>query len=295
MVIFQWFPNIWHNFPFELISWKLWRYNVWHRCKLGWLANEYIWRCCRGRRKFLHSCGRFLCGKRRGKKASKVVDDSRGKFWWIAVGVSPELRIPASVASPTPLPHTALLATASQQSDLFSSFFLYLEGKVQKCGRSSIQGFSSLECCTMSKIMFWCTEKCTQPIFIADFGLITLHIANQICYIFALRKKRIVMLNRASNGQQCQTFWRRKNHFSPFPNPGTATPHFPAEIILMLCQILPEKSSYILKGRKLIIGIWGKTVASLGRVGGFIKAFMNAAQHRHRPLPSRSGCDFRPR
>ena len=213
MVIFQWFPNIWHNFPFQFISWKLWRYNVWHRCKLGWLANEYIWRCCRGRRKFLHSCGRFLCGKRRGKKASKVVDDSRGKFWWIAVGVSPELRIPASVASPTPLPHTALLATASQQSDLFSSSFLYLEGKVQQCGRSSIQGFSSLECCTMSKIMFWCTEKCTQPIFIADFGLITLHIANQICYIFALRKKRIVMLNRVSNGQQCQTFWRRKNPF----------------------------------------------------------------------------------
>ena len=93
--------------------------------------------------------------------------------------------------------------------------------------------------------------------------------------------------------------WSTMSNFlkkkKPFPNPGTATPRPPAEIILMLCQILPEKSSYILKGRKLIIGIWGKTVASLGRVGGFIKAFMNAAQHRHRPPPSRSGCDFRPR
>ena len=212
MVIFQWFPNIWHNFPFQFISWKLWRYNVWHRCKLGWLANEYIWRCCRGRRKFLHSCGRFLCGKRRGKKASKVVDDSRGKFWWIARGSFTRVENPGFCCISHPSP-THCTFSNGQSTIRFILFFLSLEGKVQQCGRSSIQGFSSLECCTMSKIMFWCTEKCTQPIFIADFGLITLHIANQIYYIFALRKKRIVMLNRVSNGQQCQTFWRRKNPF----------------------------------------------------------------------------------
>jgi len=107
-----------------------------------------------GEESFYIPAGDFCAASGEGKKPQKLLMIPGGSFGGSAVGVSPELRIPASVASPTPLPHTALLATASQQSDLFSSFFLYLEGKVQKCGRSSIQGFSSLECCTMSKIMF---------------------------------------------------------------------------------------------------------------------------------------------
>ena len=107
-----------------------------------------------GEESFYIPAGDFCAASGEGKKPQKLLMIPGGSFGGSPVGVSPELRIPASVASPTPLPHTALLATASQQSDLFSSFFLYLEGKVQQCGRSSIQGFSSLECCTMSKIMF---------------------------------------------------------------------------------------------------------------------------------------------
>ena len=117
------------------------------------------------REKSLKSCWWF---------PGEVLVDRRGSFT--------RVENPGFCCTSHPSP-THCTFSNGQSTIRFILFFLYLEGKVQQCGRSSIQGFSSLECCTMSKIMFWCTEKCTQPIFIADCGLITLHIANQIYYL----------------------------------------------------------------------------------------------------------------
>ena len=77
-----------------------------------------------GEESFYIPAGDFCAASGEGKKPQKLLMIPGGSFGGSPVGVSPELRIPASVASPTPLPHTALLAMASQQSDLFSSFFL---------------------------------------------------------------------------------------------------------------------------------------------------------------------------
>ena len=72
----------------------------------NWFANEYM-EMLSGAKKVFTFLREIFVREAGGKKASKVVDDSRGKFWWIGRGSFPELWIPASVASPIPLPPTS--------------------------------------------------------------------------------------------------------------------------------------------------------------------------------------------
>ena len=98
-----------------------------------------------GEESFYIPAGDFCAASGEGKKPQKLLMIPGGSFGGSPVGVSPELRIPASVASPTPLPHTALLATASQQSDLFSSFFIWKKSsKVWKVINSRVFFFGML-------------------------------------------------------------------------------------------------------------------------------------------------------
>ena len=105
-----------------------------------------IWRCCR-RRKFLHSCGRFLCGKREGKKPQKLLMIPGGSFGGSAVGVSPscESRLLLHLPSPSLPPPTYCTYNNGRSTNRFQhsyslafSLLSFLERKLQKHGRSSM-------------------------------------------------------------------------------------------------------------------------------------------------------------
>ena len=114
--------NFWHSL-YELMSW------VWMHMILR--INNYIWGLATvqhylivkwikgdvGQRKFLHSCGRFLCEE--GKKPQKLLMIPGGSFGGSSVGVWGELWIRASVASP-PLPPSHILAALRQQVNSFA-------------------------------------------------------------------------------------------------------------------------------------------------------------------------------
>ena len=130
---FQLFPNIWHSF-YELISWVGWKLKCeWCKKLFDWPLN--IWRCWATKvSTFLREI--FVRG---GKKASKVVDDSRGKFWWIDRGSLARVVNPGFCCIPPshpPLHFTSKwIAMASQIGSLaFSVKSLLERRKVQKCG-----------------------------------------------------------------------------------------------------------------------------------------------------------------
>jgi len=215
-----------------------------------------------------------------GKKASKVVDDSRGKFWWrsSAVGVLRELWIPDSVASPT-LPHLPPSHISLPPSPPALPHLPHLR-------------HTALIALAPPTIIFFPSwkesSKVWKVITVWRIGILyNVQLYTCSCIPCKLQTDLTIwdMSNHVSNGQQCQTFERER----PFLVPRPTTSISLAEIILMLCQILLEKSSYILKGGEKInheFRIWGKTVTSLRVWGGIYQSFHECGTKPSSPPPS---------